>query len=230
MLTSYPQPFILASVSKELPSSIVPLAKFTGGARDAPAAPVKLPPEDATVASRSGSMATPTSRRAPAAPNVLTERRELCEERIRLEHKLTDDQARVASIEARLKQIATELGDSFKETFPNGDYVSASGAVAAEFKGDVPVIQTEDLHKPARNGCQLRIDRAGLVHVTGPSRRAVFEHAARFLRQVGKDRGPIAITAVVESPSGYWAGSSGRDFWSIAVGAEVFRGDEPITA
>jgi hypothetical protein len=31
-------------------------------------------------------MATPTSRRAPAAPNVLTERRELCEERIALEH------------------------------------------------------------------------------------------------------------------------------------------------
>jgi hypothetical protein len=77
------------------------------------------------------------------------------------------------------------------------------------------------LHKPAPDGCQLRIDRGAPVHCTGPSRRAVFEHAAKFLRQVGKDRGAIAFTAVVDSPPGYWAGSSGRDFWSITVGAEV---------
>jgi len=49
----------------------------------------------------------------------------------------------MAAIEARLKVIATDAGEPFKETFPNGDYVSASGAVAAEFKGRVPVVQTE---------------------------------------------------------------------------------------
>jgi hypothetical protein len=109
-------------------------------------------------------MATPTSRRAPAAPNVLTERRELCQERVALERKLANDQARVASIEARLKQIATELGDGFKETFPNGDYVSASGAVAAEFKGDVPVIQTEAWQglKPAEQKAHVK---SGLVKI-----------------------------------------------------------------
>lgn len=90
------------------------------------------------------------------------------------------------------------------------------------------------LHLPARDGCQVRVDRSGLVHCTGGSRRQVFEHTSRFLRSIGKDCPDTLIVGVLTSPHGYWAGSSGRDSWSLAfvdgktvfaptgLGAEVF--------
>lgn len=77
------------------------------------------------------------------------------------------------------------------------------------------------LHLPARNGCQIRIDRAGLVHCTGGSRRQIFEHLSRFLRGIAKGKPPFLIVGVLTYPPGHWAGSSGRDTWSIAVNAEV---------
>jgi hypothetical protein len=52
-------------------------------------------------------MATPTSRRAPAADVLLEERDTLCAEFIAIE------QESPAAIEARLKQIAGERGKSF---------------------------------------------------------------------------------------------------------------------
>jgi hypothetical protein len=87
-------------------------------------------------------MATATSRRAPAPRKALVERRALADELVGIHRRLKDDFARMADIEASLKQIATDEGASFLEQFGR-DYVSASGAVAAEFKGEVPVIQTE---------------------------------------------------------------------------------------
>jgi hypothetical protein len=87
-------------------------------------------------------MPTATSRRAPPAAKVLKRRRELAEERLKIERKLGPDYARIAELEAELKAMATEAGESFKEQF-GADYVSTSGAVAAEFKGNVPVVQTE---------------------------------------------------------------------------------------
>jgi len=53
----------------------------------------------------------------------------------------------MAELENTLKDIATDAGESFKEFFGR-DYVSASGKIAAEFKGDIPVIQTESLAHP----------------------------------------------------------------------------------
>src|SRR5258705_4194599 len=51
--------------------------------------------------------------------------------------------AREEQIEARLKAIATDLGDSFTVAIPDKGEVKFSGAVAAECKGEQPVLQTE---------------------------------------------------------------------------------------
>lgn len=71
-------------------------------------------------------------------------------------------------------------------------------------------------HQPCLHGCLLEIDRAGLVAIEGPSRERVFEQATRFLRVNGKGRPPYSVTATLSSPH-----PSGRDGWSIIVGAEI---------
>jgi hypothetical protein len=88
-------------------------------------------------------MATPTSRRAAPANKLLEERDTLCSELIALEREGQPRATRVAAIEARLKAIADECGESFRVRLSNGDYVQVSPPVAAEFKSNVPVIQTE---------------------------------------------------------------------------------------
>lgn len=88
-------------------------------------------------------MTTVTSRRAAPDSKTLKERRALSEERVALKRQIAPLEARTEAIDARLKVLATQAGEPFKETFPDGSYVHVSGAVAAEFKGDVPVIQTE---------------------------------------------------------------------------------------
>jgi hypothetical protein len=88
----------------------------------------------------SPSMATATSRRAPAADALIEERDALCAELIALEREGLPRVTRAAAIEARLKQIADERKESFKVTLSNGDYVQVAPPVAAEFKGNVPVV------------------------------------------------------------------------------------------
>jgi hypothetical protein len=90
-------------------------------------------------------MPTPTSRRAPAADT--------------------------AAIEARLKQIGGERGESFRVTLPNGDYVYVSPPVAAELKGNVPVIVTEAWQalKPAEQKAHVK---SGLVRIEAQWGRA----------------------------------------------------------
>jgi hypothetical protein len=107
-------------------------------------------------------MATATSRRAPAPK--LNERRHIAEERLALERKLGPSYARIAELDTELKEFATEAGASFKENFGSKGYVSASGAVAAEFKGDVPVIQTEAWLKLSE-GKRKELIKSGLVVV-----------------------------------------------------------------
>jgi hypothetical protein len=109
-------------------------------------------------------MATPTSRRAAPADKLLEERDALCAELITLEREGLPRVARVAAIEARLKQIADERGASFKVTLSNGDYVQVSPPVAAEFKGNVPVLQTEAWQalKPAKHESLMKI---GLIKI-----------------------------------------------------------------
>ena len=88
-------------------------------------------------------MPTVTSRRSPPASKPLAERRKLAQELIGIERKLAPEHARAAAIEAGLKKIATLQGESFKEDFGAQGTVSASGAVAAEFKGELPQVVTE---------------------------------------------------------------------------------------
>lgn len=87
--------------------------------------------------------ATATSRRAAPDAKTLEHRRELAEERVRLERKLQPSYARMGTLDTELKAIATEGGEAFKEEFAGIGNVAVAGAVAAEFKGEVPQIVTE---------------------------------------------------------------------------------------
>jgi hypothetical protein len=60
-------------------------------------------------------MATPASRRAPAAEPLLEESDALGRELIALERETEPQEARKATIKARLKQLAEQRGESFPE-------------------------------------------------------------------------------------------------------------------
>ena len=87
--------------------------------------------------------ATASSRRAKPSAAALAARRKDAAELLAINVKLAPQFKRMADLETALKQAATDAGDSFKEDFGGKGYVSASGAVEAEFKGNVPQIQTE---------------------------------------------------------------------------------------
>lgn len=109
-------------------------------------------------------MATATSRRAKPSPAALKKRRDLAQRRLKLEIDLSPAYAKIAELDAELKTLATDQGESFKEDFGAAGYVSASGAVAAEFKGDVPTVQTEAWQKlkPAE---RTKLVKSGLIVV-----------------------------------------------------------------
>lgn len=86
---------------------------------------------------------TATSRKAAPSKKALEARRKLAAELLTLNRDCGPQFKRMAELEAELKTIATDSGDSFKEDFGALGYVSASGAVASEFKGEVPQIVTE---------------------------------------------------------------------------------------
>ena len=88
-------------------------------------------------------MATVTSRRAEPSPKIVAEYFALCAERVDIKIARAGDDAREEQIDARLKQIATDLGDSFTVAIPDKGEVKFSGAVAAECKGEQPILQTE---------------------------------------------------------------------------------------
>lgn len=68
---------------------------------------------------------------------------------------------------------------------------------------------------PDARGCTLSVHRAGLVQICGASREAVFDRGAEFIRdELGGSPRPFSIAAVL-------AGPSGRDAWSIIIGADV---------
>jgi hypothetical protein len=53
--------------------------------------------------------------------------------------------------------------------------------------------------------------------VDGPSRELVLEETARLLREICRGLGPLSIAATLESPPP----GSGRDGWTIIVGADI---------
>jgi hypothetical protein len=109
-------------------------------------------------------MATATSRRAKPDAEALKARRALAQKRLKIEQKLQGDYARIAEYDAGLKKIATDIGESFKEQFGK-DYVSASGAVASEFKGNVPVVQTE-VWLQLETAERMMLEKRGIVKMT----------------------------------------------------------------
>jgi hypothetical protein len=65
-------------------------------------------------------------------------------------------------------------------------------------------------------GCDVEIDRVR-VAITGPSKDAVIEQAARVVRVICAGSRDLSIDAMLESPSP----GSGRDGWTIIVGADI---------
>lgn len=92
-------------------------------------------------------MATATTRRAGPDAAALKKRRDAAKKRLDLEITLAKPYARMAELDAQLKDMADAAGGSFKEDFGALGYVSASGPHGAEFKGEVPVIVTEAWEK-----------------------------------------------------------------------------------
>jgi hypothetical protein len=71
-------------------------------------------------------------------------------------------------------------------------------------------------HRPSPDGCLLHVI-SPLVEIVGPSREAVFEHAARFLRVGCRGLPPLSIAARLSTPGR----PAGTDGWNIIVGADV---------
>jgi hypothetical protein len=122
-------------------------------------------------------MATATSRRAPPDKKAGAERRMLAQELLGIHRRLKADFDRIDVIEAALKRAATDAGGSFREEFDGQGRVSVSPAQAAEFKGNVPVIQTEawlEL-KPAE---RKDLEKRGLVKVKAQWGRPAYGRVA----------------------------------------------------
>ena len=63
-----------------------------------------------------------------------------------------------------MKQIAGERSESFKVTLTSGDFVHVSPPVAAEYKGDVPVLQTE-IWQALRPAKHEQLVKLGLIKI-----------------------------------------------------------------
>jgi hypothetical protein len=109
-------------------------------------------------------MTTVTSRRAPAKGKEASERHALARERLEIERKLKKDNDRIDFIDADLKKRATESGAGFKIEFAELGSVKVDPGHSAEFKGNVPMIQTEAwlALKPAE---RKRLEASGLIKI-----------------------------------------------------------------
>ena len=71
-------------------------------------------------------------------------------------------------------------------------------------------------HQPSPQGCRLHLTWP-LVEIDGPSREAVFDHAARLLRTCCRGKPALSIGAILHTP----ILPASRDGWSIIVGADI---------
>lgn len=109
-------------------------------------------------------MVTVTSRKAPANAGAAKQRTKFADELLGIHRKLAKDFERMGVLEVELKVLATDAGESFTELFPKRGQVAVAPGHRAEFKGDVPVIQTEAWAalKPAE---RKRLLQSGLIVV-----------------------------------------------------------------
>ncbi len=91
-------------------------------------------------------------------------RRKLADELLSIHRRLADEFLKIDRLEAELKKLTTEGGEAFREDFGGLGYVSVSGAVAREFKGELPVIQTE-AWLALKAAEQKQLQKSGLVKV-----------------------------------------------------------------
>lgn len=110
-------------------------------------------------------MSTATSRRAAPDKKLLKKRIDLCQEMVSIERELAPKYLRMEAIGIELKKMAADTGASFKEEFAGLGSVAVAPPQAAEFKGDVPQIQTEIWQgmKPTE---QKALIKTGLVKIT----------------------------------------------------------------
>jgi len=85
-------------------------------------------------------------------------------------------------------------------------------------------------HQPTDDGPVITIDLVGLVHVTGRSRGEIFDHAARFLRNVSRGKRPCTLIATCVWPPGTFARGAHEDHWIFAIGADVSWAPTPLGA
>lgn len=111
-------------------------------------------------------MTTATSRRAKPDAKALAARAKLCRERVDLERKLKPDNDRIEAIDAELKKLATDLGHTFDELFPGNGTINVAPAHEAEFKGNVPQIQTE-AWLALKQAERKAHEKTGLVKIVG---------------------------------------------------------------
>ena len=110
-------------------------------------------------------MVTVTSRRAPAKGKEAAEREALVQERLEIELKLKPHNDRIAAIDTDLKRRATKAGTGFKIELDKLGYVKVDPGHEAEFKGNVPQIQTEAWLALKPNERKAH-ENSGLVAVT----------------------------------------------------------------
>jgi hypothetical protein len=107
-------------------------------------------------------MVTVTSRRAPAKGKTAKVRTDLAKELLTLTKKLKPETDRMTAIEDELKKSATDGKESFIEVVDKLGKVTVAPGYTGEFKGNVPMIQTEAwlALKPAE---RKRLEKDGLV-------------------------------------------------------------------
>jgi hypothetical protein len=109
-------------------------------------------------------MVTVTSRRAPAKGKEAAEREKLVKERLEIELKLKKDNDRIAAIDADLKKRATAAGAGFKIELDKLGSVKVDPGHEAEFKGNVPQVQTE-AWLALKPGERKAYEKSGLIKV-----------------------------------------------------------------
>lgn len=77
---------------------------------------------------------------ADVAPAVARRRRKLAEELVGLHHKHAEAFARIDELKAKLKAMATETGENFREVIDDRGVVKVSAGHDGKFKGAFPTV------------------------------------------------------------------------------------------
>jgi hypothetical protein len=105
-----------------------------------------------------------TTAKAAPAPALVKKRRKAAEDLLAIHRKLAADFLKIDKLEAELKQLAGECGDSFREDFGADGNVSVSPPKPKTYKGEVPEVVPEAWNA-LKKGDQKRLMADGLIKV-----------------------------------------------------------------